>query len=249
VDLMLPEADLESIEAHLNRCGWRSADLSPYDQNYYRNWTHELPPLMHVEREVEIDLHHNILPRTARLNPAAEELLQAAKPLPGSCYRVLSDEDMVLHAMTHLMFSDDLADKLRDLVDIDCLLRHFASSDESFWQQLLTRAEKLDLARPAYYSLRYARHLLRCPVPESVLDATLPWAPPAPIVWLMDRLVPRALYPLHPEHSSQLTGFCRLLLFIRSHWIRMPSWLLVYHLSYKFYLTRIRRVSRPSENV
>jgi len=119
VDLMLPEAELQTIETHLNRCGWQSGNLSPYDQNYYRNWTHELPPLVHVEREVEIDLHHNILPRTARLKPAAEALLQAAKPLPNSRYLVLADEDIVLHAMTHLMFGDDLVDKLRELVDID----------------------------------------------------------------------------------------------------------------------------------
>jgi len=245
VDLMLPEAQLDNIEAHLNRCGWQSGNLSPYDQNYYRNWTHELPPLVHVEREVEIDLHHNILPRTARLKPAAAALLQAAKQLPDSRYRVLADEDMVLHAMTHLMFGDDLADKLRELVDIDVLLRHFAEADDTFWQRLLVRAAKLDLRRPAYYALRYARKLLECPVPDSTIDATKDWAPPAPVIWLMDRLIPRALYPPHPDYPSRVTEFCRLLLFVRSHWIRMPPWLLAYHLGYKFYLTRIRRVARP----
>jgi hypothetical protein len=245
VDLMLPAEELETIEAHLNRCGWQSGNLSPYDQNYYRNWTHELPPLVHIEREVEIDLHHNILPRTARLKPAAEALLQAAKPLVNSRYLVLADEDIVLHAMTHLMFGDDLVDKLRELVDIDDLLRHFAERDDTFWQRLVVRAEKLDLRRPAYYALRYARQLLESPVPDSMIDETKSWAPPVPVVWLMDRLVPRALYPPHPDYPSWVTKFCRLLLFVRSHWIRMPPWLLVYHLSYKFYLTRIRRVSRP----
>lgn len=248
VDLMLPEAELENVEARLNRCGWHSRDLSPYDQNYYRNWTHELPPLVHVEREVEIDLHHNILPSTARLKPAAEALLLAAKPLPNSGYRVLADEDIVLHAMTHLMFGDDLVEKLRELVDIDDLLRKFAETDDTFWQRLTVRAGKLDLRRPAYYSLRYVRKFLDCPVPDSTIDAIKGWAPPAPVVWLMDRLVPRALYPAHPDYPSQVTEFYRLLLFVRSHWIRMPPWLLAYHLSYKFYLTRIRRVFRPEDS-
>jgi hypothetical protein len=241
VDLMLREADLEDIEAQLNQRGWRTQKLTPYDDNYYREWTHELPPLVHVEREVEIDLHHNILPRTARLKPDAKKLLAAAMPVAGSPYRVLCDEDIVLHAMVHLMFADEMADKLRDLVDIDDLLQYFSGQDADFWQRLVVRAEELDLRRPAYYSLRYARTLLDCPVPEPVLDAIRGWAPPRPVVWLMDRLVPRALFPPHPDHPSRPSEFCRLLLFVRSHWIRMPPWLLMYHLSYKFYRTRFGR--------
>ncbi|MCH9004541.1 MAG: nucleotidyltransferase family protein [Proteobacteria bacterium] len=241
VDLMLPEAELEEVEARLNEHGWRTQELTPYDENYYRKWTHELPPLVHVEREVEIDLHHNILPRTARLKPDAKKLLAAAKPVAGSPFRVLCDEDIVLHAMVHLMFSDDMADKLRDMVDIDELLQTFSRQDAAFWQRLVARGEELDLRRPAYYGLRYAQKLLDCPLPESVLNATSGWAPPQPVVWLMDRLVPRALFPPHPDYPSRLSAFCRLLLFVRSHWIRMPPWLLAYHLSIKFYRTRLRR--------
>lgn len=244
VDLMLPESALKDVEEHLNQHGWRSQELTPYDQNYYRNWTHELPPVIHVEREVEIDLHHNILPRTARLKPDPRELLKDAKRLADTEYYVLADEDIVLHAMTHLMFNDDLADKLRDLVDIDGLLQFFSGKDDEFWGRLLARAEKLDLRRPTYYSLRYAQELLDCTIPGSVIDATDSWAPPAPIVWLMDRLVPRALFPPHPDHSSRLTEISRLLLYVRSHWIRMPPWLLVYHLGYKAWVKRFGRL-RP----
>jgi len=238
VDLMLREGELESVETQLNQRGWRTQKLTPYDDDYYRKWTHELPPLVHVEREVEVDLHHNILPRTARLKPDADKLLAAVKPVAGSPYRVLCDEDIVLHAMAHLMFADEMADKLRDLVDIDDLLQHFSGQDPDFWQRLVARAEDIDLRRPAYYSLRYARQLLDCPVPESVLDAISRWAPRQPVVWLMDRFVPRALFPPHPDYPSRLTDISRLLLYVRSHWIRMPPWLLVYHLGYKFWVKR-----------
>ena len=84
VDLMLPEDVLEDVEVRLNQHGWRTQKLTPYDDNYYREWTHELPPLVHVEREVEIDLHHNILPRTARLKPDADKMLSAKKRIVGS---------------------------------------------------------------------------------------------------------------------------------------------------------------------
>lgn len=241
VDLMFAETDLEGVEACLNQRGWITGHLSPYDDNYYRKWTHELPPLTHFEREVEIDLHHNILPRTSRLKPPARELLQNAQDVAGSRYRVLGNEDIVLHAMTHLMFNDDLVDKLRDLVDIDELLQFFSRADSSFWQRLVARAEILDLRRPAYYGLRYTKQLLDGAIPESILNATKQWGPPAPVLWLMDRLVPRALFPPHPDHADPVTSVSRKLLYIRSHWIRMPPWLLAYHLTVKFF----RRWARP----
>jgi hypothetical protein len=241
VDLMLPESALTGVEKFLNQCDWRSQKLTVYDQNYYRNWTHELPPIVHVEREVEIDLHHNILPRTARLSPNAEKLLQNARKVAGSKYFVLADEDIVLHAMTHLMFNDDMADKLRDLVDIRGLCEYFSAKDDEFWDRLLSRAEELDLQRPVFYSLRYCQHLPGTAIPVSTIEATGKWGPPAPIVWLMDRCVPRALYPPHPDYPSHLIAVSRFLLYLRSHWIRMPPWLLAYHLSVKFYRTRIQR--------
>ena len=40
--------------------------LTPYDDAYYRDHMHELPPLIHKERDRMIDVHHTILPLTAR---------------------------------------------------------------------------------------------------------------------------------------------------------------------------------------
>ncbi|MEM7500470.1 MAG: nucleotidyltransferase family protein [Pseudomonadota bacterium] len=248
VDLLTERDQLAAVEELLSKRGWETQKLSPYDQNYYRNWTHELPPLVHCEREVEIDLHHNVLPPTSRLKPSSDKLLERSRPVDGSRYRVLCDEDIVLHAMTHLMFDADLDDKIRDLVDIHDLLSYFAEKRDNFWSDFVQRAEEMGLERPAYYSLRYCRRLLQTPVPASVIEASRRWAPPRPVVWLMDVLVPRAMYPPHPDAPSTLDAFCRLLLYMRSHWIRMPPWLLAYHLSYKFFMTRIRRVPNPSAN-
>lgn len=247
VDLLTDRDQLAVVEELLSERGWETQKLSPYDQNYYRNWTHELPPLVHCEREVEIDLHHNVLPPTARLKPASDKLLERSRPVDGSRYRVLCDEDIVLHAMTHLMFDADLDDKIRDLVDIHDLVTHFAEKRESFWSDFVQRVEDLGLERPAYYSLRYCQALLKTAIPRSVTTASDHWGPPRLVVRLMDFLVPRALYPPHPDAPSAVDGWCRLLLYMRSHWIRMPPWLLAYHLSYKFFMTRIRRVPNPSD--
>ena len=231
LDLLVSEADLPRVEERLRAHGWLSPELRPYDEKYYRLWTHELPPMRHVERDVEVDLHHNMLMRTARLRPDARRLLERARFEQRT--GVLAPTDMVLHAMTHLFFGSDFHDDLRGLVDIDEMLRHFGATEPGFWDELCPRAMQLDLARPLYYGLRYAARLLGTAVPPSVLKAADAFAPPALVIGLMDALVPRALFPQHPEAASRLGSLARLCLYIRSHWVRMPPILLVRHLAAK----------------
>ena len=244
VDLLVPEALLEHVEEHLIRMGWRSLGFTPYDQHYYRVWTHELPPMRHVEREFEVDLHHNILPRTSRLRPSPERLLEGLRPAITDPYHCFSSETLVLHCMTHLMFDSDLSDTLRDLVDTDDLIRWYSEREPNFWEHLLERAVVLDLRRPVFYALRYAQMYLKCPVPDAASGAVAGWGPPRIVLYLMDALVPRAMFPPHPEHVDGLMKVARFLLYLRSHWIRMPPWLLARHLAYKFYVTQIRRVPK-----
>jgi hypothetical protein len=246
VDLFAPEDQLPEIEAVLNRRGWKTRELSPHDDNYYRVWSHELPPIVHVERDVEVDVHHNILPRTARLKPSAEKLLENTRTTGHSRYKVLGDEDLVLHAMVHLMVDSDLALKLRDLVDIDGICRHFAESVPDFWERLIDRADELGLGRPLYYSLRYMNRLLDTPIPDEAMQNTQCWAPPTPVRQIMDWLVPLAVLPEHPQYPSRRVNLARLLLYMRSHWLRMPPWLLSYHLTYKFFATRLARTRNPT---
>lgn len=62
----------------------------------------------------------------------------------------------------------------------------------------------------------------------------------------MDRLIPLALFPEHPDFPRQHAARARLLIYIRSHWLRMPPLLLARHLGYKTWL-RVRRVPRKVE--
>jgi hypothetical protein len=142
--------------------------------------------------------------------------------------------------MAHLMFNSDMADAVRELVDIDDLLRYFSSRRSDFWNQLLTRAEQLDLRRPAYYALRYTSQLLGTPVPPHVQKRIAEGAPPAIVIWLMDRIVPKALFPQHPDFPSRSADLARLLLYMRAHWISMPPLLLTRHLTYKFFLRHVK---------
>jgi hypothetical protein len=244
VDLLVPEQQLARTEALLREAGWHSAPLKEYDERYYRDWTHEIPPLRHVEREMEVDVHHNVLQRTARLKPQARLLVDDARPAGSSGYAVLSPADMTLHAMTHLFYSGELDDALRDLVDIDALLRIHAEREPQFWPNLAERARLLQLRRPAWYALRYCVRWLGTPVPAATLEAIGEDAPAAPAQALMDRLVPAALFARHPDRDEPAAGAARLLLLGRSHWIRMPPSLLLKHLSRKMLRRTLPRGSR-----
>jgi hypothetical protein len=134
-----------------------------------------------------------------------------------------------------------MPDSVRELVDIDDLLRHFGAHESGFWERFWSRAMQLDLARPAFYGLRYAQRLLGTPIPADVLRASQSARPPAPVLWLMDRLVPRALFPQHPDRHSHASALARWLLYLRSHWLRMPPFMLARHLTYKFW----RRLRTP----
>ena len=228
VDIMVPRAALVDVEQALLEAGWEPAKLEPYDQRYYRTWMHELPPLRHSERGTFVDVHHTILPLTARLKPDPDQLWSRARRLGAGRLRVLAPTDMVLHSATHLFHDGDLNRSLRDLIDLCDLLVYFGA-DSSFWHDLVSRAATLGLGRPLFYALRYCRSLLQLDVPEEVTCAVAAFAPPMPILGVMDRLVTRTLVPR--EMQGRTDHAAAMLLFMRSHWLRMPPGLLMPHLT------------------
>lgn len=236
VDIMVPKDRIADVEDALVRSGWIHTDTDPYDQHYYRTWMHELPPMRHRRRGTTIDVHHSILPETARLHPRPDLLFAAAQVLASNPrFKVLAPADMVLHSATHLFHDGELEHGFRDLVDIDALLRHFASID-GFWEHLAGRSVQLDLARPLFYALRFAKAFLNTPIPHSViatLDGTPNGAPGILQLKFADAIFTRALRPAHASASDYLTPFARWLAYVRAHWLRMPPHLLAYHLAHK----------------
>lgn len=225
VDILVPGIALAQVEAALMQHGWATTHHDAYDQRYYRRWMHELPPLRHVSRQTVLDVHHAILPPTARLKPDSAKLLAAAHPLAAEPrLRLLAPADMVLHSATHLFLNEEWSNALRDLADLDSLLRHFGGKT-GFWEELAPRAFELDLARPLYYALRYTSRILETPVPAEALRAAQGARPPPPLSRLMDALFLRALEPDSP--------LARRALYVRAHWLRMTPLLLARHLTIK----------------
>ncbi len=129
IDLLVPRERLEESERRLLFAGWLPVQLDAYDRRYFRQWMHEVPPLKHAKRGSQIDLHHTILPPTSRFHCDTPALFEAAVPLAGTPFSTLAPEDLVLHSAAHLYTEGELEHGLRDLVDLDGLLRHFAGAD------------------------------------------------------------------------------------------------------------------------
>lgn len=239
IDILVPKARLDQVESALMLHGWIGTKLDAYDQRYFREWMHELPPMQHVRRGSSIDVHHAILPETAPVRPDPDKLRAGARPIPGSggLLATLSPCDMVLHSAVHLFFDGEFDKGLRDLLDLHRLLEEFGR-EPGFWEALPARARELELARPLFYALRYSRRLLGTAIPQAVLDAAAAAAPHPLLRALMDALFERALLPMHASCADALTGPARFILYVRGNWLRMPPLMLARHLFHKAFLSK-----------
>jgi hypothetical protein len=238
IDILVPKARLPEVEAALMMHGWITTHHDAYDQRYYREWMHELPPMQHARRGNSIDVHHAILPETAPVRPDPARLRASARPIPGEPHlATLSPADMVLHSAVHLFFDGEFDKGLRDLVDLHRLLTQFGQAP-GFWEALPARARELELGRPLFYALRYCPRLLGTVVPPVVQAAVASEGPNAALLWLMDRLFARALLPLHASCADAFSDAARFALYVRGNWLRMPPLLLAQHLFHKAFITK-----------
>ena len=233
VDLLVRRSVLETAESALLAAGWKSEVSDAYDQRYYREWSHELPPMRFPGHALEVDLHHTIAPITGRARADDDLLFANPLPLAHSRYFVLAPQDQIIHAAIHLFQDSDLGGRLRDLVDIDGLIRHHLA-DEAGWPVLRDRAERHGACPALWYALHYCRSWLGTPVPGSFrLKAPPAWARAA-MDWVFPRCCPARIPDRPPGVAERLAGSLGR---IRYHYLRMPPALLARHLCHKVWLT------------
>lgn len=248
IDILVPKESLAAVERALMLHGWMTTHHDAYDQRYYRLWMHELPPLRHIRRQTVLDVHHTILPPTGHIRLDPEKLFAAARPVDGlPNVLVLGDCDLILHSAAHLFSDGELEHGLRDLSDLDLLLRHF-SVQANFWGQLCARAEELGLGRPLFYALRYTKNILSTPIPETVLPRIATLGGGQVMSRWMDTLFARALVPDHESCEDWFTPMARWLLYVRSHHLRMPFYLLMPHLVRKAFKRHTTSVPMGGDN-
>jgi hypothetical protein len=236
IDIMIRRDHLDEVEGALFRSGWISEERDEYNQHYYRQWMHEIPPLRHVQRNTVIDVHHTITPPTSRFKVDGAALLQhiQAVDAQGDLF-VLSPPDMVLHSAVHLFQEGEFGHGLRDLLDLKDLLEHFQLKAD-FWPHLFQRANELKLQIPLFHALFHIQRLFGVVAPAQWTKQVKELAPLAPARIAMAWLLGLALRPDHPSCNTRWTGFARWLLYVRSHFLRMPLHLVIPHLLRKTYM-------------
>lgn len=233
LDILVPRDALPVVEEALLAGGWEWVKPDPYDDAYYRQWMHELPPLIHRERDRMIDVHHTILPLTAKPKPDAAAMIADSVVL-GDGLRVLSPEDMVIHAAAHMLADGDLAGGLRNLWDIHCLCMEFSDAQADFFLSLAEQASSYNLSGPVMRALRLTNQIFGTPL--------VAYNSPARISYnehWTDQLFRRRILScdIWGRDRHKLTG---LGFYLRSHLLRMPPKMLARHL-----FTKWRKGHRP----
>jgi hypothetical protein len=236
IDIIVPRQRIDAVENALNGFGWESSYVDSYNERYYRKWMHEVPPLVNQKRGTTLDLHHSILPPTAAANIDTSLLFENLMEVKPGIF-TLSWQDMVIHSATHLFHEGEFHHGLRDVWDLDRMLRDFPGRDPQFWNSLVARARQLDLLGSLFHGLTYSRAIFSTPIPDQVLEEAGSW-PRNLRKPIMDFLFLRAFRPDQPECTLPLTGLALNILYLRSHYLRMPLHLLVPHLVRKSWLRR-----------
>lgn len=206
LDILVPRARIDAVEAALLAAGWEWVKPNPYDDAYYRQWMHELPPLIHRDRDRMIDVHHTILPLTARITPDATALLVDSVAI-GPGVRMLAPNDMIVHAAAHLFADGDLAGGMRNLWDVHCLVEQFGTAG------LDRRGAHHGLAKEVARAVRLAAALYGDGAKLNPADHAY-----------LRRVTARDGWGRGTRAAT------RLAFYVRSHWLRMPPLMLAKHL-------------------
>lgn len=245
LDILIEKSRLPDFEKALNAVGWRPDEKTDnaYDRAYYRNWMHELPPLRHRNRKTLMDVHHALIPPTARHQLDTAGMIAASIPIPGSGLRTLNMVDLFIHSATHALADGEFATPLRSLLELDALFTALGPSGRSAVPGRLKQVGGAMAVTTAMWILarrpgrQHARDLYETLCKQDMHPALLltRWA-------MMVVLTEAPFYRL-----------ARFFLWARGHWLRMPLPLLIRHaltkgwMSLSAFLTRKRQrdVSAP----
>ena len=230
LDILLKKNRIDFAEEKFLAAGWKHHVEHDYDQKFYREYSHELPPLIDPDRQISIDVHHSILPITSRVYPDMNKLFENAEPCKDGYY-TFSNVDIILHSVVHLFQDGEVRSSLRNLLEQHDMFEEFGD-DPEFWQQLVPRAQELGFTGALYYALRYTKMILGTNIPEHVFNDIAPFEPNIFTKSMMDWMVPGVISP-----TIGAQGLPRWIsmngLYLRSHWLRMPFGLLLKHLGTK----------------
>ncbi|MBU3005692.1 nucleotidyltransferase family protein [Paraglaciecola arctica] len=231
IDILVKKDEIENVESALKSALWQSEKLSDYDEKYYRNWAHEIPPLFHVLRETVLDVHHNFyLPISGR-SPNVILFSSTVETVAGGCL-VLGKAETVLHSIIHLFMNEDFTNAFRDLFDIHLLVNEYESSE--FWRSLEILASKTQFEKELYYCLVLLMNIFGTQEP-SIFPKLRSRYKSLYSDFFINKILFNGIMPRHSLLNNYKNSTSRFLIFIRGHWLKMPIHILISHLAIKSY--------------
>jgi len=239
IDILVGEDELEETEKLLSVAGW-AFDLgvdNDYDLYYYRKYMHELPPLRHGLRRTIIDVHHSLLPRTSRIQIKNEKFREQAVVLKGRALKALQPVDLFIHSAVHSFADGSFDTPARSILELHYLLADLSEQDRT---SILGRAASLGATMPVSTALWVLAHLFGDAQADTLLkDAAKKQVKlvSAPVRYAIEEKLNRI-------ETAYLAKF---ILFVRSHFLRMPLRLLLAHLARKFFRKLKRLIIRKAQ--
>jgi hypothetical protein len=170
----------------------------------------------------------------ARTTVDASLLLAGLRPARPAGWQVFAPADQLLHSAAHLFLDAEPRERVRDLVDMDGLCRHFGA-EGGFWDALPDRAAQLGLAEPLALASHFLLSWFETPIPESAVRAIGRQGPgPLRRAWLLP-LLAELLTPSDPDGlPPRSQNVAATVVLARYHLNRMPLRLLLPHLWHKW---------------
>ncbi len=233
IDILVEETAINRVEAAFKSNGWVSAKISNYDEKFYRSWSQEIPPLRHLYRQVELDVHFNILPKTLKETVDGRLLFDQAVSIDSRpSQKVLKPHAMLIHSAIHLFYESEYHKGLRDLYDIWILIENY-SSHETFWDDLIELQKKIGNEESVYLALRYSQIVYDASIPPTVLEYYERFKPNKFYLLTLDFCFLNIFTCVYPPHRKFGHGVSESILYLRGHLKRMPLRLLIPHLTKK----------------
>lgn len=226
IDLLVKKDDIAASETTLLNNFWYHKSITDYDDKYYREYAHEIPPLYHLTRGTVLDLHHNLfLPISGKAPPLAQ-FWQGVTCQQSGLY-TLDPAAMFMHSVIHLMLNEEVVYGLRDMVDLKCLAEQY--NDESFWLRVFELATQSHCETELHVVLSllnlWFNTDLQVNRPQSLRQR---WR-----LRYLTLIYKYALIPEHPVLNSSKSTLARFMVFVRGHSLKMPFSVLVKHFSIK----------------
>lgn len=233
IDILVDKPHLAIVERQLIMSGWMPQAIDDYDDAYYRQWTHEIPPLQHGYRGTVMDLHHNLVPpvsgRAPDMSLLFEHIVRTDAGIP-----VLALPGMALHSSIHLFFNDDFAASFRDLTDLYLMFDDMTSDQ---WQTAYTLATQTGFATELALAIYSTSEIFQISLTAQQSHFVSAHTNPRQARWLC-----HAMYSKHPFVVTPSQWVYTTYAWLRGHVLKMPAKTLLYHLSMKAYRFCVERI-------